>query len=252
MIKTVLKGSLEKGIEGDKVYKFNRYGYEDISEALVSELESHIEGLSYIDYFLDIYSGRPCCFSYSFRKKCRYEVTLYDILRAHTEAFSCLSRYKGLDLLKSIEDSIYSITGLEIHEYLGTMFKLDTLVLNEDRHMNNIIFWREGGQYSLAPIFDNGYSLLYDTIVYPVDYPYIEMVDMPKSRPFSESFEQQVSWFFDTPKLVIDVKGLNTSIKNSKGNMKSFLGERYACYERALNVLDHQLGMWEGSIWVPK
>ena len=50
---------------------------------------------------------------------------------------------------------------LDVTDYLRKVFTLDYLILNEDRHFNNLgVILNEKGTYEAAPIFDNGKSLL--------------------------------------------------------------------------------------------
>ena len=55
---------------------------------------------------------------------------------------------------------IRSLTGLDVTDYLKKIFMLDMIVLNEDRHVNNLAVIFDGTEFRPAPIFDNGVSLL--------------------------------------------------------------------------------------------
>lgn len=51
------------------------------------------------------------------------------------------------------------IDRLEIIQYLSNLIRLDAIILNEDRHLNNVSFIKSiNGDYSLCPVFDNGGS----------------------------------------------------------------------------------------------
>lgn len=53
----------------------------------------------------------------------------------------------------------------ECGEDLINMLAFDLIIMNEDRHNSNIGFLvQDNGRLKLAPIYDNGYSLLYDDI----------------------------------------------------------------------------------------
>ena len=54
---------------------------------------------------------------------------------------------------------------------LTKMLAFDALVLNEDRHTNNLLFLYDFklDTWKLAPLFDHGLSLLSDVKDYPID-----------------------------------------------------------------------------------
>lgn len=51
-------------------------------------------------------------------------------------------------------------THVDLHEYMANTFVLDEIILNEDRHFNNLALIYDGSIFRPAPIFDNGKSLL--------------------------------------------------------------------------------------------
>ena len=59
-------------------------------------------------------------------------------------------------------------------EYLTTLFEIDALFLNQDRHLNNIALIRDKFGYKPCPIFDCGASFLLDFALYS---PEIESLD---------------------------------------------------------------------------
>jgi hypothetical protein len=62
---------------------------------------------------------------------------------------------------------------LEVSRQIAQMLAFDAFILNEDRHTNNILFLFDpiSENWSLAPIFDNGLSLLSDVKDYPLGTP---------------------------------------------------------------------------------
>lgn len=246
------KGSLKKLFKDGKMYKFNCQGYEDIAEALVSELESFIDGFSYVDYYLDVYNGSPCCYSYNFRRDNLIETTFYRLLSSYKRYKEGYKKYKGVDYLKFIEDCIYEMTEINVHQYLSNCIKLDSIVLNEDRHLNNLTLWNslEDGSYSTMPIFDNGLSLLSCLKIYPMMLSLDVLLTMPEAHPFSKKFSTQVKMFSDTPPLVIDIEGLRNSLELNKPDLKAYLGRRFKYYLRAEKVLLRQLKLQEGITWI--
>ena len=68
---------------------------------------------------------------------------------------------------------IEQFTGLDVRLDIARLLTFDALILNEDRHTNNILFLYDPTQKSwqLAPIFDNGLSLLSVEKDYPTGKP---------------------------------------------------------------------------------
>ena len=64
------------------------------------------------------------------------------------------------DAIEYVINFIKQQTNLDIHEYLANTFALDKIILNEDRHFNNLGIIYNGTGFKPAPIFDNGKSFL--------------------------------------------------------------------------------------------
>jgi hypothetical protein len=60
---------------------------------------------------------------------------------------------------------------LDIKDYLGKVATFDMLILNTDRHFNNLGIVADISQnlYKYAPVFDNGNSLLSNLQEFPFD-----------------------------------------------------------------------------------
>ena len=84
-------------------------------------------------------------------------------------------------------------TGLDLTDYLRKVITLDTIIFNEDRHLNNlsVLYNIEKNIYQQAPIFDNGLSLLSDLTNYPIQIPTRDLINRVKSKPFSTNFKKQ-------------------------------------------------------------
>ena len=84
-------------------------------------------------------------------------------------------------------------TGLRAFpQYLTLLFEVDGLVLNDDRHLNNIAVLEQGGRYSYCPIFDNGAGLLSNTQLSPMDIAPAALIKAVKARPFNTTFNRQI------------------------------------------------------------
>lgn len=63
--------------------------------------------------------------------------------------------------LKSYEEVWPFIVRNQLEQYFYQVFLLDYLICNRDRHGANVEVLEKRGDYRLAPVFDNGLSLLF-------------------------------------------------------------------------------------------
>ena len=86
-----------------------------------------------------------------------------------------------------------AITGLkEFPEYLTLLFEIDSLVLNDDRHLNNIAVIEQDGKYNYCPIFDQGAGLLSNVQFSPMDIAPAALMRALRARPFNTTFNRQL------------------------------------------------------------
>lgn len=192
------KGNQIKWYKNGYWYKANQLGYEDIAEVaatLVLRCSNLEEGKDYIGYSLcniaevdtgEFYKG---CESKNFVTNDFSLVTLYRLLeRARYDP----DRLFGITQIDKIIKITEEITKLDVLSYFKNLVTLDALILNEDRHFNNIAFLYKDGVFKVAPIFDNGLSLLSDVRDYPESRPVHINMRKVKSRTFSSSFSKQL------------------------------------------------------------
>lgn len=60
-----------------------------------------------------------------------------------------LRKYNGKVLVDFVVDSVYKVTNVDIRSYLGVSSYLDAIILNEDRHFNNISLIERNGYIEL-------------------------------------------------------------------------------------------------------
>ena len=94
-------------------------------------------------------------------------------------------------VLRFIEQSC----GLDVSDYLRKIIMLDMLVLNEDRHLNNLAVIFKEDHFICAPIFDNGVSLLTANQSVNWNFSIEENVKRVIARPFSGSHERMYEYF---------------------------------------------------------
>lgn len=86
-----------------------------------------------------------------------------------------------------------SITGLSLFpQYLTLLFEIDGLVLNDDRHLNNIAVLARDGAFDYCPIFDQGAGLLSNVMYSPFEIVPKSLISLAKARPFQTTFNRQI------------------------------------------------------------
>ena len=246
------KGNQIKWFQNNMYIKADSMGYEGFAEVLTSELLKYIDmPFSYIDYFPckiqekgKQYSG---CYSYNYLVPNECFVSIARLLECQYKNIGLIyKKYTGKALADFIVQLIKEQTSLDITEYLSILTKFDYLILNEDRHFNNINFIYNSitKTYKIGPIFDNGLSLLSDTTDYDILDTIVANIKQVKSKPFSSSFSKQVAYFDDKP-LRIDIQGYYKALEEHKD---LYANNKY--YLRAVNVLNRQLKSLEGKIWI--
>jgi len=203
---TSSKGNQEKWFDNGKWYKLDQFGYEALSESLVCVLleKSNIETgtpFKFVRYTPErlIVHGheRTVCVSESFLEKGQAIITLNHLLSKHLgyplkDKFLSLSSDKKR--IAYLAEATTKYTGLtHFGEYLCLLFEIDSLFLNDDRHLNNIAVLEKNGKYDYCPIFDNGASLLSNTQLMPMDIEPKALIKTLRARPFMSSFTRQMN-----------------------------------------------------------
>lgn len=190
------KGTQQKYFFDNKWYKQNRIGYEDLAEVLSTRVLmcSNIE--NYVPYKKCIINGKKGCLSENFLKRDEAYSSLqrlYDIYynRELTDVVQGIGNIE--DKIQYVLEFVEKATKLDIKEYLGKMLTFDMLILNTDRHFNNIglIINSVTKQYRTAPIFDNGNALLSDIGEFPFDKSIEENIEKVIGKPFYANLERQ-------------------------------------------------------------
>ncbi|WP_458411862.1 hypothetical protein ACNQFZ_13490 [Schinkia sp. CFF1] len=117
------------------------------------------------------------CYSKDFRGSLQ-EVTRARLFEANFETTDDIwgnGRYSTEDKFYAIMEKVHHFTGLDVSFEISQMLAFDAFILNEDCHTNNIHFLYNPklDTWQLAPIFDNGLSLLSDI----KDYPLVKLIN---------------------------------------------------------------------------
>lgn len=192
--------------ELDCWYKLDQFGYEALTETVVSTLleKSNIENdtpFTFVRYRMEHLRvhgrERTGCSSKNFLQSGQALITLNRLL----------TRYLGMPLREKLArltsdkkriaylaEATADFTGLELFpQYLTLLFEVDALFCNDDRHLNNIAVIEQGGQYGYCPIFDNGAGLLSNTQLSQMDIAPPALISALRARPFHTTFTRQMN-----------------------------------------------------------
>lgn len=205
---TSSKGNQEKWFDAEtnQWYKLDQFGYEALSESLISILleKSNIEKntpftfVRYTPVRVIVHNReRTGCVSKNFLETGQSIITINHLLSrilGHPlkDKLSSLSSDKRR--ISYLAEATKDYTGLDYFgEYLTLLFEIDSLFLNDDRHLNNIAVLKTGDKYDYCPIFDNGAALLSDIRFSPMDIAPKALISSLKARPFNTNFTRQVN-----------------------------------------------------------
>lgn len=197
------KGNQLKWLEGGWWYKADGFGYESLSETVVSQLLqfSNVRNAVQYEPVIIRYRGKNYrgCRSRNFRGEKEELVTLERLYRAYTGFSLAKELVHFTDVgrrIQHVDEFVGNVTGLEgFGKYLAVMLEIDAFFLNEDRHTNNIalIYRVDTKKYRLCPFFDMGLSLFSDTReAYPLSMGFSACRAEIQAKPFSRNFDEQM------------------------------------------------------------
>lgn len=200
------KGNVTKYTNGLFWIKTNYLGYEALAEVISSRVIQAL-GFNTVIYkpcFLsrNEYEAESACVSESFT----INATEYSVGRLlqklgkfsnSDEMFAAFRKNQTpalriqwvLDLLKPLDITDY------LQSSLAECIWLDSLLLNEDRHLFNLVLTLDDQNRFRFINFDYGGSLLSDLKDYPIVMPLKRAIYGVKSKPFSSRFSSQLSAF---------------------------------------------------------
>lgn len=203
---TSSKGNQEKWFDAvsDKWYKLDRFGYEALSEAVISRLleKSNIETdmpFKFVRYEIESVTvhrrERTACSSTNFLRDGQSIITLSHLFARiiNVPLKNMLERLTSdKKRIAYIAEETAKFTGLKLFpQYLTLIFEIDAFFLNDDRHLNNIALLEQDGRYDYCPIFDNGAGLLSNTQLYRMDVEPKALMREIYARPFNTTFNRQ-------------------------------------------------------------
>lgn len=170
---TSSKGNQEKWLDGNYWYKLDQFGYEGLTETVISTLleRSNVEKdtpftfTRYAMQRMNVHGrDRNGCVSENFLQPGQSIITLSHLFKRFEEQSlkEILTRLPSdKRRIEYLGKATAEYTGLqEFPQYLTLLFEVDALFLNDDRHLNNIAVLEKKGHFDYCPIFDNGAGLL--------------------------------------------------------------------------------------------
>ncbi len=231
------KGTQPKYYENGYWYKTNQLGYEGVVEYLASIVLQCSNIDDFVSYEECTINGKNGCRSKDFLKEKESFLSFQRIYEQYTggNLVDRIRRFSEVsERIDFVVDFIKDHTSLDTRDYLSKILTLDMLILNTDRHFNNlgIIINGVDGNCRPAPVFDNGNSLLSDWERF--DEPVItDNLDKVTGQPFSASLEYQaLAAGFGLQLDYIKLDGILETMPKS----------------RALEVLKGQLGRYKHVI----
>ncbi|MBR4514537.1 MAG: hypothetical protein IKO61_06590 [Lachnospiraceae bacterium] len=182
-------------------YKLDSQGNEGLCEYLASTLlqYSDLKPDEYIRYEQGLINGRPGCRSKDFLEHEDEELVTIYRLYYNEYGRNLAEVLAGQETMEEriayTTQFVKKSTGCDITDYLKKTITLDRLILNEDRHVNNLALIGTDSGFRAAPIFDNGKSLLTANPSFNKILPLSENVKRVIARPFSGSFQQMYDYF---------------------------------------------------------
>ena len=186
-------GTQDKFYKDGFWFKLDRYGGEGLAETAASIIlkESGLSPAQFVEYLPCVVNGKNACYSKNFLKDDESFITFYRLYKNVTgrDLAQVCSTMDYDDAIEYVMNFVKQQTNLDIHEYLANTFALDRIILNEDRHFNNLGIIYDGIEFKTAPIFDNGKSFLIGNKRAIEENSLQDKIKTAHSKAFSPSFE---------------------------------------------------------------
>ena len=150
------RGFAKKALVGNQWYKVSAGAFNAQAEVVASRLASYTNLTDFVTYEMCRVNSEYATVSDDFICGRRHETLKGLHARVTGTPIESVSQHlSGVDLLKYTHKFILSELGYDMLPSLSLLLQFDALVLNEDRHFNNIIFvLNEAGNWEMSPAFD--------------------------------------------------------------------------------------------------
>ena len=238
VVVTTSRGNQEKWFDAEKNlwYKVDDGCFESLAEAVSSEVlrdftnAVQLPGISVANYWVDTAEvhglKRVVSVSENFKREDESLITANTILKnslgtGYLEEFNRRTSLK--ERIRLLVDAMGEATGMQnMGAYLTTLFEIDALFLNQDRHLNNIALIRDRSRYKPCPIFDCGDSFLLDFVLYSSEIESRAYLTKAQCLPFKSRFTQTVH-------TAQTLYGKQLAVNIDKTGIDTIL-DKYLCY----------------------
>lgn len=248
------KGNQPKYYKNGYWCKVDSYhNHEGLAEELVSKFLLCTDITNFVQYHsvnvMTEYGESKGCMSYNMYNDVNIEfISLRHLMDLHgVQRNLTFSSENITENIINTCNFIRSVTGLDTLSYFGTLSFLDSIILNEDRHIMNVgVCYDKSRQIFIqAPIFDNGSSLFCTRWTYRNNKSLTENIEsaLRTGRPFSKFHMKQVEAFRKLGVRPIKIRknivrsmlsGTNTTVYNDE------------FYKRSMDTLYYQLKALQG------
>ena len=192
-------------------YKTDAFGSEGMIEYLVSGVlkYTNLKPNEFVSYDMGYINSHPGCKCKNFLKSNEIFITC-NRLHKNVNGVGMNVEVNKLNTLEKkvsyVVDFIKDICEIDVTDYLRKIFTLDYIILNEDRHFNNLgIIMSEDNKYYAAPIFDNGKSLFCGNFSIKENLGFEENFKRVTCQPFGFCHRKIYEYF--GPGFTLDKKG---------------------------------------------
>jgi len=234
--KSSSKGYQVKYYKDGYWYKINDSGYQGLTENIVSVILKHSNVSNFVEYEECLINGKKGCRSKNFLKENEEFITFHRLYKAYygRELSNEIMKIPDIkDRIEYVLNEMYLLTKVNLEDYLKKILTLDMLIVNTDRHFNNLGLIKNENGYMEAPIYDNGAGLLSNYSEFPFEEEIEEAISHASAKPFSGSFHSQVQ--------ALGI-GLNIDYHGLLKELSEFPDSR------AVRVLKYQLKFYEKDI----
>ena len=246
------KGNQKKWCSGDYWLKEDRLGYESLAEVVCSLVLDNITNLDYKHVQYDLCTVIEenkkyvdFCYSRNFLEEGEKLITFRKFVRDDLRFDKQYKRKSVEEKFKFICNTVGDFCDLDFEDYLLKLSMFDLLVLNDDRHLNNIaIIKGVDGKYKYCPIFDNGGGLLSDLDEYNMDLGIIYNINKVQIKPIERNPKKLLTFIKSHTNFLftLDKESLYRKLASI-----TFYNREYK--ERCINTLKLQLDSYENILW---
>ncbi len=191
-------GTQDKFFMDDMWFKLDRYGGEGLTETVASLIlkNSGLSSDEFVEYHACLINGKPGCYSKNFLGENDSFITLYRLYKNITgrDLAAVTSKMDYDDAIEYVINFVKVQTNLDLHKYLANNLALDRIILNEDRHFNNLGVIFNETEFLPAPIFDNGKSFLIGNKNAQAKVTLQEKMSCACSKSFSSSYDLNLKY----------------------------------------------------------